>query len=98
MGKQIYLVSPSYIFLWLYGESLFGSQGMKRTREIERGTEGGKEEQGRDTVEGKEKREKKRETDGERERGKDRRKDLMTSYESIYPAGHISSFTPGHSS
>lgn len=63
MGKQIYLVSPSYIFPWLYGESLFGSQGMKRTREIERGRGGGK---GRDTVEGKEKREKlKREIDGE---------------------------------
>lgn len=97
MGKQIYLVSPSYIFPWLYGESLFGSQGMKRTREIERGRGGGKGEQGRDTVEGKEKREKiKREIDVER--GKDRRKDLMTSYKSIYPTGHIGSFTPGHSS
>lgn len=97
MGKQIYLVSSSYIFPWLYGENLFGSQGMKRTREIERERGGGKGEQGRDTAEGKEKRKKiKREIDGER--GKDRRKDLMTSYESIYPAGHIGSFTSGHSS
>ena len=33
-----------------------------------------------------------------KEREKDRGQVLMTSYEPIYPAGYIDSFTPGHSS